>query len=106
MSGILRCLPPFNIQIELESTFKLNSQLLDHQRPFWDRSSPLGHDILTNQEEQLQQRRFRRHHRLRFGCLAQLPVKTFHRIGGVNNAPDLVGIFEILAEQVPVVSPG
>ena len=73
--------------------------------PFPALARPFFRDVHHRQIQHFQQAVVGRKHRFGFCDLAQLPVKSFNGIGGVNQRPYLLRIFEICGSFRPVGLP-
>ena len=71
-----------------------------------DRHGPLLKDIPIGQKKQFASGFGRRENTFGFGDFAQLAVIAFHRIGGVDQAPDGGRIVEHRRQVIPVGFPG
>ena len=76
------------------------------QAPVLTASSPFFGNVHHGQIQHFQQAVISRKHGFGFCHLAQLAVKSFNGVGGIDQAPYLLGILEIGAEIGPVGSPG
>lgn len=76
------------------------------QAPVLTATSPFFSNVHHGQIQHFQQAVISRKHGFGFCHLAQLAVKSFNGVSGVDQAPYLLGILEVGAEIGPVGSPG
>ena len=66
---------------------------------------PLFRDVHHGQIQHFQQAVICGEHGFGLGHLTKLAVKSLNGVGGVDQAADLLGIFEIGAEICPIIPP-
>ena len=74
--------------------------------PIQASACPLFRNFHHGQILHLQQAVVRRKNRLCLGHLPQLVVEALNGVGGINQPPDLLRIFEVSTQIWPVVPPG
>ncbi len=66
---------------------------------------PLGRYVPHRKEQQLEERIVGREHSPCLSDLPQLPVEALYGIGGIDQAPHLIGVLKEGCQLIPVVPP-
>ena len=94
------------MNLVLETVAEKHNQLANYTPPVLDGHRPFFTDFLDRQVDRLAGGVVRWVKGLRLGELAEHPVEALHRVGRIDQRPNLLGILEVGGQLDPVRIPG